>query len=248
MSPLANQPISNLINYVRLADAYQHIGKAEYGAAWADHEIGVFLKHKIKVASLADPEFIQPPQKRVIEPQYKRITSISLKRARLVEVDNETGTRHASMKELIEKLIRNDAFQMYLEDGLERKSFAELRWQDIASIHFDYLRSMAIIMGTNSIEKTYRVFVVGESLERCLKSIRTSRKERLKPDSNAGRKVTSESGRTNEIIAAVVKANPQIKVMKEIAQLAEPVLKENGVFLSITATEKRIARHKLMPY
>ena len=246
MPPLTNQPLNTLVEYVRLADAYQHIGKIEFGGAWVDHEIGVFSIHGPKAISLANPEFIQPRQKRIIEPQYKRLTNDSIKQVTAVALDRDGITRHASMEQFMEKLIRDEAFQLRLTNGLERKSFSELKEEDVASIHFDYPKSTLVIVDRDGKQKTYDVFVGAASLKRCLTSLASDRKRRAKSESNAGRKVNTASQQTNQIIVAVAKHHPQIKVVKELAQLAQKQLQENGQNLSVGAIEKRISRYNLL--
>lgn len=246
MPPLPRQALSTLIEYVRLADAYQHIGKVEYGTAWVDHEIGVFRKHQTKAISLANPEFIQSPQKRIIEPQYKRITSVSLRKAPSVLLDREGITRHTAMQQFIEKLIMDEAFQLRFTNGLERRAFSEFNRQSVTSIHFDYVRSEAAITDREGVKTTYQVLVTGQSLRDFLTSLTRDRKRRSKPESNAGRKVTSSSQLQSDMILGVIKKHPKIKSVKELAELAQPRLHAEGYMLTVGAIEKRITRNNLL--
>ena len=240
------QPLGTLIDYVRLADAYQLIGKTEYPDTWVDHEIGIFTKLGISAVSLAAPEFTQPPQRRVIEPQYKRLNDNSLKRATIVNLDDEGIGRHNSMSQFIYKLIRDGAFTLRLENNLERKSFSDLDEIEAKFLNLDYLQSTLFLITSDNTKITYDVLVVAESLKRLLILLSSHRRVRAKPKSNAGRKVSTASQQTNNIIESVVKKHPQIKVAKEIARLSQIDLKKQSISLTVDAIEKRINRKKMM--
>ena len=245
--PHRNSTLSELIERVRLADAYQHIGKAEYGDSWVDHEIGIFTQqHGIKIASLAGTKFIQPRQKQLIEPQYQRLAGATFTQVPINDGDEASIIRHNAMIQFLEKLIINNELTLYLKSGAKQILFSELRGLDTAHVSFDYLASTVSVTKADKSKEIYDVLVSASKLKKTITSLAESRRKRAKNNPNAGRKYNSDSKALDDIIIAFVKTHPSTRAVKELATLVQPVLAAQGHSLSVGAIEKRISRKKLM--
>ncbi|NBX03149.1 MAG: hypothetical protein EBR02_03615 [Alphaproteobacteria bacterium] len=235
--------LNGALERVRLADAYQHIGKSEY-SDWVDHEIGVFLKDKVKIADLSAMK--QPSQKRLVEPQYVRITNATLLHIPISAATTEQIKRHQSAQELIEKIIKARKLNLHLTKGLTTTNYEHLNHGDIAVAVFDFLHSTLKVTYRNRATETYTVMVEGVSLYALTKDVSKDRRARANTNSNAGRKVSADSKEIYEIIRETISKNPDIKVRSEMADIALKELERQGHHLKKSPVLNRIRREKLM--
>ncbi len=226
-------PITNSrTNYIRLVDAYQRLGKAEY-ADWIDHEICLQRNNKWQITNLAP--YVQSANRQSPEPQLYAINLATDTQLAYIEAPFEKVQRHTRLLGLLCKLINDSAVRIDItdSDGKSAELPPEIWHDETEKVEISVIESRIMIRSTAGTASNYRILVEPESLafwtnKSSMQLQEAKKKERrIAADDKRGRKPEYDWEYINQLATVITEKCPELSKLKR-AKMLEEMMRSQG--------------------